>query len=226
MATAQTIIDRALRLLGVIASGESPTAAEGADGLTALNAMIDSWRNDRLMVYSVVNQALTLTGAASYTLGPTGGLVISRPVKIESAYCRVDGVDYPVDVVTKAQWDAISDKSATGDIVTTIYYDPTHPNGTLYAYPLTSNTLYLGLWTPLGAFAAVGDTVSLPPGYERALAANLAIEAAPEYEREPSSAVVLMAKESKAAIKRINSPAIRGMCEFATGSRFDIRTGQ
>lgn len=226
MATAQTIIDRAMRLIGVVASGESPTAAEGTDGLIALNAMIDSWRNDRLMVYALTDQALTLTAAASYTIGPTGGLVITRPVKIASAFVRDGDEDYPVEVIEKPEWDAIGDKTTTGTYPTKIYYAPTVPDGTLYAYPRTSGTIYLTLWTPISTLAAVGTTVTLPPGYEKALAFNLALELAPEYEREPSAAVVAGAKESKAAIKRINSRPINGYCEFGTGQRFNILTGE
>lgn len=40
MATANTIVSRALRLLGVIASGETIEASIGADALSVLNALL------------------------------------------------------------------------------------------------------------------------------------------------------------------------------------------
>ena len=87
--TVNLIITRALRLLSQLNSGVQPTISEQGDALSTLNAMIDSWRNDRLMCYALQEEAIPLTqGVATYTIGPTGALVTTRPVKIESA--RVD----------------------------------------------------------------------------------------------------------------------------------------
>ena len=47
MASAGDQINRALRLLGVLAEGETPSAAVSTDALTALNQMIDSWNTER-----------------------------------------------------------------------------------------------------------------------------------------------------------------------------------
>ena len=43
-------INRALRLLGVLAEGETPSAAVSQDCLMALNQMIESWNTERLSV--------------------------------------------------------------------------------------------------------------------------------------------------------------------------------
>ena len=45
MATCLDIITYAMRQAGVLGSGEEPTAAEGEDGLVALQSMYDDWRN-------------------------------------------------------------------------------------------------------------------------------------------------------------------------------------
>ena len=45
-------INGALRLIGMLAEGETPSAATSADSLTALNQMIDSWNTERLSVFS------------------------------------------------------------------------------------------------------------------------------------------------------------------------------
>jgi hypothetical protein len=42
LATAANIIERAMRLLGELASGATPSSDEYADGLTAVNAMLGS----------------------------------------------------------------------------------------------------------------------------------------------------------------------------------------
>ena len=230
MATAQTIIDRALRLIGAIASGESPTTDEGTDALTALNAMIDSWRNDRLMVYALSESTITLTPTdASYTIGTGGNINTTRPVKIESAFCRAGSVDFPVDVIGKARYDAIPDKTTTSDIPDFLYYDSavTTGNINLWPVPTTANVLHVTMWTVLSTLAAVSTTVTLPPGYERALAYNLAIEVAPEYEKTVSQEVAKIARESLAALKKINSRQIIAYSELSINGnrRGDIYAG-
>ena len=54
--TAGDQINRALRLLGVLAEGETPSASESQDALMALNQMIDSWNTERLSVFSTIDQ--------------------------------------------------------------------------------------------------------------------------------------------------------------------------
>jgi hypothetical protein len=208
VATAQTIINRSLRLIGAIASGDSPTSDESADALTALNAMIDSWRNERLLTYALMESTVTLSaGDTTYTIGAAGNIVATCPVKIESAFVRSGNVDFPVEIIDKARFDAIPDKTTTSDIPQFIYYDHAVTTGTMNVWPVptTANVLHVTMWTVLSTLATVGTTVTLPPGYERALVYNLAIEIAPEYEKKISQEVAKNAKESLAAIKKINS---------------------
>ena len=71
MATAGEQINRALRLLGILAEGETPTAAMSQDALVALNQMIDSWNTERLSVFSTQDQVFSWpAGVKTATLGP------------------------------------------------------------------------------------------------------------------------------------------------------------
>lgn len=229
MATAQTIIDRACRLLGTVSSGSSATAAESADALVALNAMLESWQLDKLMVYAVQDKTYTLAGSGAITLGAAGNIT-TRPDKIESAFVRSGDSDYPLTERDLDWWVGVTDKTVTGDIPTDFYYEGSYPQGVMNLYPVPSaaNVLHVLMWVPFTAFAAVGTSVSLPPGYERALSYNLAIEMAPEFERQPSALVVKGAAESKAAIKKANSKPISSVSEIGSmgHSRFDIFTDQ
>ena len=71
--TANDQINGALRLLGVLAEGETPSAATSQDALTALNQMIDSWNTERLSIFSTQDQVFSwLPNVLNRTLGPTG----------------------------------------------------------------------------------------------------------------------------------------------------------
>lgn len=211
MATGQTLVNRCLRMLKVVGQGFSATAQESDDALEAINAMLDSWRNDKLMVYSIDDKTLAMVvGDSSYTIGPSGDLNTTRPIKIEQVYMRSSNTDYPVEMVTSEQWDAIQDKTTTSDIVEKAYYNPTMPTGTLKVWPTPSatNSLYLSLRTPVTALT-LGGTVSLPPGYELAIVSNGAIHISPEYpDKSLSPTVIEMARSSKAAIKKVNARPI------------------
>ncbi len=231
MATYQTLVDRALRLIKVIGAGQSPTSSESADALIALNSMLDSWKNDKLMAYAVSDVPKVMTVAdASYTIGSGGDINTTRPVAIEDAYMTIDGKDYPVNVCSDKDWFAIVDKTVTGDLVESVWYNPTMPLGTINVYPVPSvaNTLHLVLRSPLTT-VALADTVSLPPGWEKAIAFNLAIDLAPEFEATVSREVAKGASDSMAAIKRINQVSIRastGLIELMSQGKADILIGE
>ena len=52
-------INGALRLIGMLAEAETPSAATSADALSALNQMIDSWNTERLSVFTTQDQVFT-----------------------------------------------------------------------------------------------------------------------------------------------------------------------
>lgn len=217
MATANSVIKRALRLIGVLASGETMSSEDAADGLEALNAMLDSWRNDRLMCYAIQDESLTLVSTqASYSIGPSGDLNTTRPVKIEAAYVRASSTDYPVTMLTDTEWDGIYNKASQSDCPEYAYYAPTMSTGTLYVWPVpnAANTLHLKTWTPLTSFSSLATVVTLPPGYEEALTFNLALRIAPEHGVSPSADVRETAITSKAGIKRVNSKPIKAYTEL------------
>jgi len=233
MATVQTLVNRSFRLLGVIASGETPAAAESSDALTALNAMLDSWRNDKLLVYANKDIAVTLiNGTATYTIGETGGTVDTSPVDVESIYVRQSNVDYPLKPITDENYQNKAAKSVTADIPSEYLFTHTHPNATitLYPVPTVANTMYVRVRTPLAALALT-DTFALPPGYEDAIVYNLALRLYPEFPTlQINPTVVKIAQDSLASVKRINARPFIAVTQLAglLGSRrtHDIYAGE
>lgn len=210
MATGQSLIDRACRLLGVVASGSSASSAESADALIAMNAMLDTWRNDRLMGYALTTVSKAMTVAdASYTFGTAADFNSARPVMVKHAYMTIGDTDYPVKICTDAEWFAIEDKTVTSDLVEKIWYNPSMSTGTVNVWPVpnATNTLYLVVMTPVADLTLAG-TVALPQGWEDAIAYNLSIRIAPEFGAQVPAAVAKSAVDTLAAIKRRNSTPI------------------
>lgn len=225
MATAQTIINRAMRLIGALESGESPTADETADVLVALNQMIDSWRNDRLTVYQLVDYTHTLVAAtSSYTIGSGATINQERPVKIEDARIRDAGTDTMIEIIDKQSFNRFSDTTSTSNYPLYLYYEPSYPSGTIRLWPIpnAANTLVLTVWQPITTLATAATSISLPPGYERALTYNLAVDIAPEFQQQVPPAVAEIAINSLAALKRVNIVPITAQVEFAMGRSYDI----
>ena len=205
---ASTLIARAIRMLIQTSSGEAPTTQELTDGLEALNAMLDSWRNERLMCYAMQDEIVTMvSGTSTYTVGATGSTVINRPVRIDSAYVIYNSVSYPVDVYTQDQYAAIPYKTQQSNFPNILYYAPDTPNGTIYPYPVPNATsdLHILTWTPLLYFPTAATTTIFPPGWAEAIATNLAIKIAPEYQQVVSKDIADAAKQAKAGIKRANN---------------------
>lgn len=225
MATPSTMIIRALQLIGEKGIGDSLTANEQTAYLSALNAMMESWSLERLMVYQILDEVFALTaGDGSYTIGSGGDFNTTRPIKIDGAVIRdSDNSDCGVEILGADAWRRIVQKTSTGNSYPQyLYYDSAYSSalGTinLYPEPQASLSIVLSSWKQLQTFALISTTVALPPGYQRAIEYNLAIELAGGF-IDPAQSVVKIARESKAAIKRVNlpdlsmtlNPAIAGM---------------
>ncbi len=112
--TAGEQINRALRLLGVLAEGETPSAATSEDALMALNQMIDSWNTERLSVFCTEDQVFTWPASfISRTLGPTGDFVGNRPILLDDAtyFKAPSGVSYGIKMINQQQYNGIAVKS-------------------------------------------------------------------------------------------------------------------
>lgn len=202
MTTALGIIKSAMRKSGILVKSEDPSADEADDALDMLNDLLASWSNDSMVVYARTLESFTLSGGvASYTIGSGGAFNTVRPIKIISAYVRSGGIDYPLEIESEENYDAVSLKT-TGSIPEFIIFSNAFPLATLtlYPQPATAYTLFIRTEKQLSSFTLSQD-VDLPPGWKRALIHNLAVELAPEYGQQISPEVYEIAKESKAEIR-------------------------
>jgi hypothetical protein len=232
--TAGDQINRALRLLGVLAEGETPSASTSQDGLTALNQMIESWDTERLSVFSTQDQIFTWpAGQITRTLGPSGNFVGNRPVLFDDAtYYRDAGtnVSFGIKFINQQQYDGIAVKTVTSTYPQVIFVNMTYPDATMTVYPKPTRDLEWHFISvqELSNPAVLTTDLTFPPGYLRAFVYNLAMEIAPEFGVEPSPQVTRIAMTSKRNLKRINNPDdIMSMpySLIATRQRFNIYAG-
>jgi hypothetical protein len=217
--TVGDLIKSSMRLLGVIATGETPESAELQDGLDALNAMVDSWSLEKLMIHNVSRNTFPLVaGQASYQMSAGSEFNLFRPNRIERSGIIPSGstVEYPVDVLTDQRWAEVSDKTRQS-IPTDLYVAGEYPALRLYPWPVpdAAHTLVVYAWESIGRFVQTTQLLNLPPGYERALKYALAIELAPEFGKSASPEIVAIANNAKAAIKRNNLQSVELKCDPA-----------
>ena len=232
--TAGDQITRALRLLGVLAEGETSSASVMQDGLMAMNQMIDSWNTERLSVFCTQDQVFTWpAGEYIRTLGPTGNFIGLRPVLLDEAtYFRDPGtnVSFGIKFINQQQYNGIAVKTVTSTYPQVIFVNMTYPDVTMSIYPRPTRDLewHFVSVQELSNPATLATDLFFPPGYLRAFTYNLAMEIAPEFGVEPSPQVQRIAMTSKRNLKRINNPDdVMSMpyAIVATRQRFNIYAG-
>ena len=210
--TAGDQINGALRLIGQLAEGETPSAATSQDALTAMNQMIDSWSIERLAVFSTQDQVFMWPpGAISRTLGPTGNFVGNRPVLLDdSTYFRdpANNISFGIKILNQQQYNGIAVKTVTSTYPQVIWINMNYPDIEMYIYPVPTKVLewHFVSVSELTQPATLATVLTFPPGYLRAFRYCLACEIAAEFGVEPSPQVSRIAMTSKRNLKRINNP--------------------
>ena len=232
--TANDQINGALRVLGILAEGETPSAATSQDALQALNQMIDSWNTERLSVFSTQDQIFSWPpNVRTRTLGPTGDFVGNRPILVDdSTYFRdpSNGISYGIKLINQQQYNGIAVKTVTSTYPQVMWVNMEFPDITMTVYPVPTKVLefHIVSVTELMSVPSLSTDIYMPPGYLRAFKYNLACEFANEFGIEPPPNVARIAMTSKRNLKRINNPDDIMSIPYsivATRQRFNIFAG-
>ena len=210
MSTANDLISNSLRKVGVLASGETAEGEDADETLEIMNDILEQWSLEDLMVYYSTILTIPLTaGVNSYTVGPTGVLVATRPIELFGAVIRTaDLLDIPIDIIAFENYQTIIQKATAGTYPTILTYQPTFPNGVIYLWQSPSSGLSL-LLNVAAQFIAVADLstdIAFPPGYKKALQDAITVELCIKYGRsEMLDSIKESANNSKMLIKRKNA---------------------
>lgn len=208
--TVRDIINDMYLKLGVIAIGETPSAALVAQGLTALQDMLDLWQTESLTLFTVQPEVFPFDARASgqYTMGVGGDFDTTRPIRFSYITIRdSSNTDYPCEILDIQRYSAIPVKSVATALPYQCYPDMNYPLCKLYFYPVPSDSSYSAvIWTPqqLTEPSTLTEAISLPPGYRLPLKFNLAAYMGPAMGIAVSQDIKDFAINTKAQLKRQN----------------------
>lgn len=185
--TRDQIIASALRLLGVVGEGQTPTTDQITNGAEALNYLIKAWANQGAPLWCVKSVDVPLTAnTASYTIGLTQTVNVAKPLKIYQAYRHTtSNIDVPMIALSKQQYNLLGNKTSTGS-PSQYYYDQQRDTGVLSVFPTpgtadTTDVIRIFYQRPFEDFDASTDNPDVPQEFLRALKYALANELAFEY---------------------------------------------
>lgn len=211
MATINDLIKASFRKLNVISFSEDLDSDQLSEGLNTVNRLIDNWNTEKLIPYYVVREDFTLVdGTQSYTIGSSGTFNTTKPIEIIHATLTEGTTTYPVRVLSYQEWMNIWNKSNESDVPCWLYYESNHPLATIYLYPKPSaaNTLNIASYKQIGAYS-LGDTVTLPPAFEKAIVDNLAVELLPMF---PSEALApLLVKQADVSLEQVRRSNLKNL---------------
>lgn len=231
--TAGQLINRALRLLGVLASGETPEASEYADSVIAFNQMIDSWSLESLSVYGTMDQVFTWpSGQATRTLGNGGDFAgVCPDLLLSGTYFVWQDISYPVTLINREQYSNITTKTIQTQLPEYLFANKIDQVGatplmqmTLYTVPNQDLEFHFISTVDLIQVNDETDVIYVPQGYYEAYVYNLALRLADEFGVTPSQNIKRTAAKSRANYKRTNNPNTVMSMPLMVNGRYNIVT--
>src|SRR4030095_17099159 len=108
--TALQILTDSLKLIGVVAGHEVPTAAEQQDAFARLTELVDSWgTHAQTMLLSRRDLVPLLPGVATYAIGPGATWDLPRPMAIDAAgyLTGTPAQEFPIAVLLDQEYAAV-----------------------------------------------------------------------------------------------------------------------
>lgn len=181
--TRDDIIKRALRLIGALAQGETPTTDQVTEAAVALNGLVKAWQADGMPLWAIKERTVSLVASqASYTLSAP------KTLKVLQAFNRstTSNVDIPMRIITKEEYNRLGNKTSSGNPIQ-VYHDPRRDDSILYVFPVptsteaANNTIHIIYQAPYEDFDASTDNPDFPQEWYDAITYGLACRLAPEY---------------------------------------------
>ena len=238
MALVANLIVDALLELGVLAPGETPTAADQQLALRYLQRQIDAWGADRLTLSLQLRTPFTLvSGSSSVQVGPGQTVNIVRPVWINSINFIVPGtnpgVESPLGQMDEDAYAAISIKQLSSQLPLQFFYQTNLSDafGTLFFWPRVSQNVDIAIYSPQAVEVPTSIATDLigPPGYAEAFLYQLATRLVTPFGVAPPPMLASNTQNATMVMKRQNvNPGILSVDPALmpfTGCGFNVLSG-
>lgn len=222
-----TLLYNAFRIAGILgAPGRGNSPSETADGMLALNAMLDAFQTERLMIWCVLQNTVDLVvNQQNYSIGLNGvtDYPLPRPEGIDRAGLIVNNVtpstEIPLQIYSDQEWAAVTPKLLQSTQPTGLWYQRTVPNGLITFWPIPQNAYQVNLYLRMNLLQVPGPTsnIDLPPGYQTAIEYNLAVELAARFQERANISPFSVEKAimAKATVKTMNDEHLKMRVEYA-----------
>ena len=205
MSKVKAVLTEAAELLGVLGPGQTLSGYKFSRLLNSMNLLLGSWSADPFKIYVPTREDVVLTaGLSKHTIGDGGDIDTTRPEQLYDSFITIGDTSYMVRLITRDQYDRITVKGQT-ERPTRMYYEKNMPLGSIFFYytPDEAYTLTLISLSPFPTYVGTESFV-LPSGYERAIAYNTAIAAAPKFGKQVPIEIAAVAAETLQTIVNNN----------------------
>jgi hypothetical protein len=174
--TRNELIEESFRKIGILADGQSLSAARLATGNRKLNLILKRWSGDGFHLWTDVTETVTTTGAQAYVAMPTTNGMYA----VEKAYWVDSSNDKSIERYTRRQYEDIYTKADVGD--PQIFHHNVQ-EGRVYFWPVaaTSKTIKLFGVRKLKDWETAASTGEFPSVWQDAIRYALAADLAEDY---------------------------------------------
>lgn len=181
-----SIIARAMRIIGGIGQGETVDSPANSEAAEALNDLVKEWQADGMPLWAISTFSVDyVDGVAQYTMGDGG------PLKIIQAWNRnsTTNGDSPIIIITRQEYQILGQKTSEGT-PSQLWYNPPGNltrTGIVTVYPTPDstaaqyNTLMFAGQKSFEDFDASADVPDFPQHWFNALVWGLADQLSYEY---------------------------------------------
>ena len=140
--TRDDIIKRALRLVGGLGQGETPTAAQTSEAATALNMLVKHLANRGVLLWSRKEISITpVAGQEAYEIGPGKTINQDRPLKVYNIdrYNATTGITVGLLPLSQADFSSVN-VSNISSTPSQYWVEPLRDSTKIHFYPYPDTT--------------------------------------------------------------------------------------
>jgi len=177
---ADRIIRYAMRDAGLLQDGDDPNSEELAENMNRLNDLIGLWVTQGLKLWTNTDLSITLiAGQALYTMGPSGTIVMARPMRcIGGYYLDSSNNRRPLIALSRDEYTRLANVTQQGAI-NSYFWDKQQINSnvTFWLTPdstAATGTAHLIIQNHITFVASLTDQINFPDEWYMALRWGLA----------------------------------------------------